>query len=360
MPTAHTRRRTTAVITGATAALVAALLVTPAIAHATAGRAATPAASPQAAIRLADQLGTRSAGAYRDATGRMVVNVTDDAAAAQVRAAGAEAKLVSRNSAALTHAVKTLDDTARVPGTSWGVDPATDQVVVSIDPTVTGADLAKVDAAIARLGDAVRVTHLTGAIHLDTMGGDAIYGGAMSCSLGFNVHSGSTYYFLTAGHCANQSNNWYADAAHTVRLGKRIASTFPDKDYALVKYDAGVAHPGTVDLYGTTVNVVSGGGTYVGMAATRSGAATGVHSGAITGMYQTVNYADGTVYGMIKTDICAEPGDSGGALLGYDTRTVPQGLTSGSSGDCTTGGESYYQPIVDALSAYGVELVYEP
>jgi streptogrisin B len=47
-------------------------------------------------------------------------------------------------------------------------------------------------------------------------------------------------------------------------------------------------------------------------------------------------------------------GDSGGPL--YDG-TAAVGLTSGGSGNCTSGGTTFFQPVTAALSACGV-LVY--
>ena len=61
----------------------------------------------------------------------------------------------------------------------------------------------------------------------------------------------------------------------------------------------------------------------------------------------------GTVRGMIQTDVCAEGGDSGGPL--YDgTKAI--GLTSGGSGDCRTGGVTFFQPVREAAQVYGVSL----
>jgi streptogrisin B len=57
--------------------------------------------------------------------------------------------------------------------------------------------------------------------------------------------------------------------------------------------------------------------------------------------------------GLIQTNVCAEPGDSGGPL--YDgTRAL--GLTSGGSGDCTSGGTTFFQPVREAANAYGVSV----
>jgi streptogrisin D len=51
--------------------------------------------------------------------------------------------------------------------------------------------------------------------------------------------------------------------------------------------------------------------------------------------------------------VCAEPGDSGGALFSGDTAL---GLTSGGSGDCSSGGETFFQPVHAALDAYGASI----
>src|SRR5207245_2294069 len=117
---------------------------------------------------------------------------------------------------------------ARIAGTAWAVDPATDQVVVSVDQTVTGAKLAKVSAAAARFGAAARIEHVAGRFSLRISGGDAIYGGQYRCSLGFNVRDNSgTYYFLTAGHCGNIASTWYSNSSHTTVLGTAAGSSFP-------------------------------------------------------------------------------------------------------------------------------------
>ncbi len=46
-------------------------------------------------------------------------------------------------------------------------------------------------------------------------------------------------------------------------------------------------------------------------------------------------------------------GDSGGTL--HDGNKAV-GLTSGGRGDCTSGGTTFFQPVTEALSVYGVSL----
>ncbi|MFE3491781.1 S1 family peptidase [Streptomyces sp. NPDC059175] len=92
----------------------------------------------------------------------------------------------------------------------------------------------------------------------------------------------------------------------------------------------------------------------VGMKVSRSGSTSQVHEGQVTGLDATVNYGDGRIVnGLSQTTVCAEPGDSGGALFAGDTAV---GLTSGGSGDCSAGGETFFQPVPEALEAFGAEI----
>ena len=317
---------------------------------------ATPALSATGASALATQLGTRSAGFYQGSNGRMVIAVTDAAAASTVRAAGADAQLVSRSGAALEQVSAGLNASVKMAGTAWSVDVATNQVVVSFDNTVTGARLAALRSAVARYGDAARVVYQPGVLSMRISGGDAIYGSSYRCSLGFNVrNSAGTYYFLTAGHCGNLASTWYANSSHTTVLGSRSGTSFPGNDYAIIRYtNTAISHPGNVDLYnGSTQDITTAANAYLNESVKRSGSTTGVHSGTVTGLNATVNYAEGTVYGLIKTTVCAEGGDSGGSLFAGSTAL---GLTSGGSGNCSSGGTTYFQPVTEPLSVYGVSV----
>jgi streptogrisin D len=343
----------TALRAGAIAAAAAALAAGTLLA-APATQAAPAAASPQAASDLAGHLGARSVGAFRDDAGHTVITVTDASAAAQVRAIGATPQLVKYGATALTAVTNSLNSSARIPGTAWSVDPRSDQVVVSVDQSVTGAKLSRLTSVTRAFGSAVRVEHVAGTFSMRIAGGDAIYGGQYRCSLGFNVRSGSTYYFLTAGHCGNVASTWYSNSAHTAVLGNTAGSSFPGNDYAIVRYTNGSVPPGTVDLYnGSSQDITSAANAFVGESVRRSGSTSGVHSGSVQATNATVNYAEGTVTGLIKTNVCAESGDSGGSL--FDGAKAI-GLTSGGSGNCSSGGTTYFQPVTEALSVYGVSV----
>ncbi len=110
-----------------------------------------------------------------------------------------------------------------------------------------------------------------------------------------------------------------------------------------------------MNLYnGSTRAITEAGDATVGQTVTRSGSTTQVHDSEVTGLDATVNYGSGDVVnGLIETTVCAEPGDSGGALFAGDTAL---GLTSGGSGDCSSGGTTFFQPVPEALAAYGAEI----
>lgn len=241
----------------------------------------------------------------------------------------------------------------RTAGTAWGHDPATGRLTVTVDDTVRGAELAALRRAATRAGAVLR--HEPGTLRTLIAGGQAVYGGGGRCSLGANARIGSTWYFVTAGHCTNLATTWYADSARTSVLGTRTGSSFPSNDYGVVRYTGTVAHPSAVYTYPGQVTITGAGNAYVGQAVCRSGATTGVRCGTVTGLNQTVNYAEGSVTGLIRTNICAEPGDSGGPLYVAATGTV-LGVLSGGSGNCASGGTSYYQPILEILAAYGLSI----
>ncbi|HEY7484826.1 MAG TPA: S1 family peptidase [Streptosporangiaceae bacterium] len=307
------------------------------------------------AASLSKRLGTRTAGSYLDrATGRLVVTVTNSTDARMVQAAGGVPKRVAHSGADLSGAATTLRQSVTAPGTGWAMDPATNKIVLWGDSTLTGARLNAVRATASRLGDMIRLERIPGRLTTRARGGDPIFGGGARCSLGFNVRSGNSFFFLTAGHCGNIARNWFANAAGTSLLGTTAQSSFPGNDFAIVRYAAGVSHPGTVNLFnGSTQDITRAANAVVGQTVRRSGSTTGVHSGRVTAVNATVNYPEGTVRGLIRTTVCAEPGDSGGSLFSGNTAL---GLTSGGSGDCRSGGVTFFQPVTEPLSVFGVSV----
>ncbi|MGY4969212.1 S1 family peptidase [Streptomyces nigrescens] len=312
-------------------------------------------AAGQRAKGLSSTLGADGAGAYYDAEHhKLIVNVTTEAAAAKARAAGAEPRIVKHSLASLDAARATLKKQATIPGTSWGMDPRTNKVVINADRTVQGDKLEQLKRVAASLGDRVALRQSADALRPLIAGGDAIWGTGARCSLGFNVTKGGQPYFLTAGHCTNAVRSWSATQGGT-EIAVTEAGTFPGDDFGIVKYTAAdILHPSAVDLYNSSMQTIAkAGDPIVGQKVQRSGGSTHVHEGDVIALEVTANYQQGSVDGLIQATVCAEAGDSGGSLYEGDTAL---GLTSGGRGDCSLGGVTYYQPVREALEKTGAQI----
>ncbi|HVK75896.1 MAG TPA: ricin-type beta-trefoil lectin domain protein [Kofleriaceae bacterium] len=300
-------------------------------------------------------LGDGFGGAWMDADGsRLLVGVTDPARADEVRAAGAEPRLV-RHSVAELEAVQARLDRAMAAGLdggvhSWHVDVAGNRVVIAAaDPAAPA--IAALRAQLGVAADAVEVVASAERPRplYDVRGGDEIILNSNTlCSMGFAVERG----YVTAGHCGRvgtptAGSNWVASG--TVR-----GSTFPGNDYAWVELNGSWTSLAQVNNYaGGVVQVAGSAVASVGSSVCRSGRTTGWRCGVIQAHNVTINYADGPVYGATQTTTCAEGGDSGGAFI---SGNQAQGVTSGGSGNCSTGGTTFYQPLNPILSVYGLTL----
>ncbi|GHA29267.1 MULTISPECIES: S1 family peptidase [Streptomyces] len=376
-------KRKAAIAVGGVAALGAAALLLPnanasqdqdsATAGGTAGAKTLKATDASGlAGRLQEILGDAFAGSYYDSgKQRLVVNVVsgDSNVIVQARKAGAVVRQVDNSIDELKAAAQTLRTRATIPGTSWAVDPRTDKVLVTADSTVTGADWNRLRSTVRGLGSGMAtLKKSSGTFKTFVSGGDAIFsqvqGGSVRCSLGFNVTaSDGSPAFLTAGHCGVAAREW-SDSETGQPIATVDQATFPGEgDFSLVKYDdPNTRAPSEVNAgNGRTVRISQAADATVGETVFRMGSTTGLHDGQVTGLDATVNFQSetdpngvDTVTGLIQTDVCAEPGDSGGSLFTQDGSAL--GLTSGGSGDCTGGGETFFQPVTTALQATGATL----
>ncbi|MFK3983819.1 S1 family peptidase [Micromonospora sp. NPDC050397] len=267
--------------------------------------------------------------------------------AAQARPA-APAAVDPARAAAILSDVRTI-------GTAWGFDPLTGRMTLTVDDTVGAARVAALRETATRAGAVLR--HEPGRLTTLIAGGQGIIIAQRGrCSLGANVRKGTTHYFISAGHCLAIGGTWYADGTQAPVLGERVYLNFPGDDFGLVRYtNSTVPHPSAIYTHPGLLPSNGIGNAVVGQSVCRSGATTGVRCGTVTALNQTVNYAQGTVHGLIRTNICAEPGDSGGPLYVASTGVL-LGILSGGSGNCTSGGTTYYQPIAEILAAYGVTI----
>ncbi|MFD9962687.1 S1 family peptidase [Amycolatopsis sp. NPDC058986] len=361
--------RTVAALFGA--AIAAAAFATPAAATApdlteTSG----PAALAAAQTSLRASLGAGFAGSWLDpATGVFVVGITDATRADQVRAGGGVPKVVRHSAAELTDIQSTLDrraaDTATaVPAsvTGWYVDVPRNEVVVDVlDNDAAGlAWVAAAGASSLRVRPVAQAPRPLWAV----IGGQALYFAKGRCSVGFTAHDAHDDLFvITAGHCTNLGGTVKGTGG---TIGKVAKSSFPGNDYGTVKVtEDDVSTPPRVDRYGAGSDVRIDGSAVVGVGGRvcRSGSTTGWHCGHVEATGQTANYGHGNiVYGLTRTDVCAEPGDSGGSFVsrpssGSGTKHVTaQGMLSGGSGNCSDGGATYFQPVREVLDRYDLTL----
>lgn len=227
-----------------------------------------------------------------------------------------------------------------VPNTSYGIDPVSGQVVLTVSDAAQGAGLTRLLREAGSLGGAVRVEHTTGRmVQQSTNTGDKlqVVGNSGSwCSIGFNVTDGVSNYVLTAGHC-KAANGWQTPDGQFI--GKTVKVGPNGTDASLV---ANALTPDT-----TTYTRVGTAG--VGEQVCKKGATSGTTCGTVTAVDQTVTYDNGVVVNhLIQTGNLTQSGDSGGGL--YDGAAA-LGIVSGGSDTIS----SFY-PVSNALSDLGVTL----
>ncbi|MFI1399347.1 S1 family peptidase [Streptomyces sp. NPDC020681] len=192
---------------------------------------------------------------------------------------------------------------------------------------------------------------------VEVRGGDVIYSNTGGrCTVGFNTRSGSQTYALLSGRCAQGSSTWYADAARTVQIGVTQGVSFPGNDFAAIRHtNTTVTYPGEVRLgtSGGVRDITGAAQPSVGQSLCHVGRVGGYRCGIVQSVNNTVTYPEGVVYGLFRSNICSEPGDPGGPAFSGGTAL---GVIVGGSGNCSTGGTTFYQPVTEALSTYGLSL----
>jgi streptogrisin C len=353
--------RVLVVVVAAATALVA-VPVPPASALPPVGRWAGVETVTNTGELIRQRVGARAFAGYwiDEATGELTVGVTEPGQAAVVRALGGVPRAVPRNAEALEAIMGRLNGRGAVPPsvTGWYVDVTTNTVVVS----VIGSDPAASTFAAAG-GEGVRIEQVTEVpqLYWSVIDGQAIFASGSRCSAGFNArNSAGNRFVITAGHCTNLGGSWTGVGG---TLGSVGGSSFPGNDYGVIRVtSASAVSTPLVDRYssGVDVTVVGSTVTPVGGRVCRSGSTTGWRCGTVQARNQTVSYASGIVSGLVRTSACAEPGDSGGAFVSdpgsLGGRVHAQGVTSGGSGNCTSGGTTFFQPVTEVLSVYGLTL----
>ena len=290
--------------------------------------------------------GEAFAGTWLDESTRTVYAAATTDAAREAAADAGAVPVAAEHSLDDLEAIAAKIESSTVPDVipSWWIDVEQNDLVVDV---VAGGDQAATDFVATLDAPAGAVRLETGAEAPETFA--TIQGGVAyninnqsRCSVGFAVQGG----FVTAGHCGV--------AGDSTTYGTFQGSSFPGNDYAWVSTPTHTPVGSVTNYAGGSVAVKGSTAAAVGATVCRSGSTTGWHCGQIQGFNSTVRYAEGSVSGLIRTNVCAEPGDSGGSLLAGNQA---QGVTSGGSGNCSTGGTTYFQPVNEILQTYGLRLL---
>ena len=263
------------------------------------------------------------------------------------------------------------------------VDPTTNQVVVQASEGRIGA-VQSLLGSVAGVTGLVRVeagspASLMGCSDVrcgaPLRGGVEITGPTTTCSSGFNIKNSHGYFMLTAGHCVRGQigQNWNVSVPDLLesllegsRLGPVAAATFSGTgDFGAIR----VSDPVRWDPQGIVrssanpaLPVRGAGNPVVGLGICRYGRSTNTVCGTVTAINVSVNYgADGWVHGLASTTADSCQGDSGGAFRG-SSNGFAYGLLSGGTvnyrqGNLTCGFNSYFQPVGEALAAYGATIL---
>ncbi|WP_043236303.1 S1 family peptidase [Streptomyces violaceusniger] len=349
----------------------------------TAAQAApAPLTDPAKAAAIVDQLGNkRTAGIYYR-NERLVVAVTDQAAAETVQSAGAVAEVVLHSTTELSSAKAKLDQLEGVPNTAWSIDQTSNRVNVQIYDGVSDADRSRIEKAVSGYGDAVDITEHSSKIESTayamrgglgitsecTSGGS---GWITTCTAGFNVQNASgKKYMLTAGHCMEDGAVTWHRRTGDIPLGRATDWVFGNgtdqSDYGVVGYsNSNVTPYGTIQYKdGSEGQISRSASAFEGEKVKRVGTMSQDLVGMVLATDVTVTYTDGiTLRHMIEVSNCSVHGDSGGPLFSDETAL---GILSGGSyvdepcgdSDPQADRSSFYEPVYKVLLWEGLKIYY--
>ena len=314
---------------------------------------------------------------YINDAGKLVANVVTDKGATLARDAGATPRQVSLSWKELTGIQQQLASVEGGAGTTVGINPKSGKVEVTYSASKKA--IAPLLAKAEQYGDAVTVTKEAGTLQntVDIAPGARIEPSRCTAAWGidiqdipFDPRSTTTDGILTAGHCLTKDEQVQfkgkdAGTAIEVHLGA-------DGDYGYVKLNkdhssvpslAFVEQP-VVDIQRTMI---------VGSVVCKLGDATDETCGEIQSVNQDVrigeeNNSITTLGGMVRSTMCAKPGDSGSPVYTFagdvtqQDAVVAMGILSGGQnvgdkcGDELTppqANRSHFQPLDPVLPSSG-------
>ncbi|GAA1948757.1 S1 family peptidase [Amycolatopsis minnesotensis] len=188
-------------------------------------------------------------------------------------------------------------------------------------------------------------------------GGSPLESSAPSrCTAGFAAVAGASGSLIATGACGKPGD--------TIRSGGRLvgvvsAAQFPPNGAIVIRVTNTTDWRlvGSIPPADSKVTITGSAEAPIGAPVCKYGVTTGWRCGVIQAKNQTINFPDGTMTGLTRTNVCAEPGDGGGPFV---SGTQAQGVLIGGTGNCAGGGTSYFLPVNPVLSAYGLTILTGP
>ncbi|MFK0251483.1 S1 family peptidase [Amycolatopsis azurea] len=185
-------------------------------------------------------------------------------------------------------------------------------------------------------------------------GGSVLQNSASSrCTAGFAAVSGNTGYLIASTACG-QPGDTIRSAGRVV--GVVVAAQVPPTGAIVIRVTNTTDWRLVASIPPTNsrVTITGAAEAAVGASVCKYGSTTGWRCGTIQGKNQTITFPWGTLTGLTRTSVCAEPGDNGGPFV---SGTQAQGVLVGGSGNCSSGGTTYFVPVNRVLSAYGLSIL---
>ena len=158
------------------------------------------------------------------------------------------------------------------------------------------------------------------------------------CTSGFNAQDpNGNPAALTAGHCTKAGRpNWTLSGA---TLGNITDFNYPNADWSAITPTSGWDLPSAVQTAKGIQPITAWSTPRLNEPICKTGATSATTCGTVTALNVTINYGDGPVYGLARTSVYAQEGDSGGSV--YDSSTAVALISGGPKG----GGPAFIQPL---------------
>lgn len=180
-------------------------------------------------------------------------------------------------------------------------------------------------------------------------GGSHLYSSSGSCTAGFAATGGSGWYLIASPGCGSTGTTVYSGSG--VVVGPIVAG--PTASGATVVHVTNTTSWTLVGWVGGATPFTGSNQAPIGAAVCLIGVGTGIHCGTIQARNVTVSFPTGVITGLARTNVCADPGSH---AVTFVSSSQAQGVLIGGSGNCSSGGTTYFAPINPILAQFALQL----